>query len=95
LQLAANTVSRESFGHINVLDVDTGIGDGLFDGAIQEGCGRIDLGLNVQVRIAWDKLKQERIACDHDKSVRRRSCHRSVQVCEAIPELTVAYATSW
>ena len=51
---AANTVVVEGFGHVNVDDVDTGglgIGDSLIDGAIQAGCGVVDLGLEGQVRI--------------------------------------------
>ena len=45
---AAYTVVVEGFGHVNVDDVDTGglgIGDSLIDGAIQAGCGVVDLGL--------------------------------------------------
>ena len=82
---AANTVSGECFGHVNVDDVDTGglgIGDSLLDGAIQAGCGVVDLGLEGQVRIALDKLKQERIASGHDECVGRRSAtsaYRSVR----------------
>jgi hypothetical protein len=51
-----NTVSRESFGHINVDDVDIGvlgIVDSTLDGAIQAGCGVVDLGLRIRSGSPW------------------------------------------
>ena len=94
---AANTVSRENSAHVNVDNVDAsgpGIRDSLLDGAIQAGCGVVDLGLEDSVRIALDKLKQERIASGHDKCVRRRSCHLRVQVSETPPKRALVSAFS-
>ena len=53
---AADTVSVEGFGHVNVNDVDPGglgIGDSLIDGAIQAGCGVVDLGLEARSGSPW------------------------------------------
>ena len=87
---AAYTVVVEGFGHVNVDDVDTGglgIGDSLIDGAIQAGCGVVDLGQE-EVRI----VKQERIASGHDECVGCRLCHIRVQISETPPELAFVSA---
>jgi hypothetical protein len=57
---AVDTVSVESFGHVNVDDVDTGglcLRNRFLDRAIQGSRRVVDLGLEGQVRI--DKLEQE------------------------------------
>ena len=86
---AANTVAVESCGDVNVNDVDAALLGGFhrcLDREIQGSRSLVDLGLEGQVRIVLGKLKQKRIASDHDERVGRRVCHLRVQICETAPE---------
>ena len=83
----------ESCGHVNVNDVDAAVlcrFHRCLDREIQGSRRAVDLGLEAKVRIALDKLKQKRIASDHDERVGRRVCHLRIQVCETAPEHTLA-----
>jgi hypothetical protein len=58
--LAANTVSGEFFGDVDVHDVDTsglGSGDSSLDGGVEGGDCVVDLALQGRGWIPWDNLK--------------------------------------
>src|SRR5829696_928951 len=84
---AANAVSHERVGHINVDDVVVGgihsirVVDSLLGGGIELINCRVDRSIQ-----GIDGLKQMRIASHYNQRLRRRVCYVGIQVCEILAE---------